>query len=67
MRERKVHLVVDVRRTVPKYFMATSTYVLCHLHNAERVTRDRRLVTCSICNHFIREYGDKHVIERGNV
>jgi hypothetical protein len=67
MRDLKVHLLVHVRRTVPKYFESTSTYVLCNLHNAQRVTNDRKLVTCGICNHFLKEYCDKHVIERGNV
>lgn len=66
MRDPKVHFLVDIRRTSPPCFSTVSSYVLCNLHTAQRVTKDRALVTCNVCNHFIAEYGDKHVIERGN-
>lgn len=62
MRELKVHLVVG-------WFSGDTGvhHILCHTPARDsQLTNDRDLVTCNICNHFIKEYGDKYVIERGN-
>lgn len=64
MRELKIHLAVGWN-----YYgvLAANRHILCHTPARDtQLTTDRDLVTCVLCKHFMKAYGDKYVIERGN-